>query len=413
MVLRGRYRLDSLLAVGEMAVVYAATHRNKKRLAVKMLHPELSVRPEVRVRFQRDGYAANSVDHPDAVAVLDDDVDEAGVAFVVMELLDGESVQDLCARSGDRLPLPVALSIGHRVLDVLAAAHAHGVVHRDVKPGNLFLTRRGEVKLLDFGIARVRDAASSQATPTSYAMETAGFMAPEQALGKSDDVDALTDVWAVGATVFRLASGTRVHAADSPQETLVLSATRAAPSLQTVVRDAPPVVVEAIDRALALDKAGRWPSALAMREAFRQASFAAFGGLAPLPALPERVDALPPSGATPLALESGSALEITTAASPTRSKLAIPLVVGSAVALALGVIAFADRRSAPLDHASASGRTATMPPSAPASAPAASVTGPPAAAAANALTPSANDTKTTPGDAVAPGPPPAAWGPRP
>jgi serine/threonine-protein kinase len=397
-VLRGRYRLDSVLAVGEMAVIYAATHRNRKRLAVKMLHPELSRRPEVRVRFQREGYAANSVDHPDAVAVLDDDVDEAGVAFVVMELLDGESVQDLCARSGDRLPLPVALSIGHRVLDVLAAAHAHGVVHREVKPANLFLTRRGEVKLLDFGIARVRDAASSQATPTSYMMGTAGFMAPEQALGKRDDVDALTDVWAVGATVFRLASGTRVHAADSPEEALVLSATRSAPSLQTVVRDAPPVVVQVIDRALAFDKAGRWPSALAMREALRQASVAAFGGLAPLPALPERVDALRPSGATPLALESGSALEITTTASPTRSKLAIPLVVGAAAALALGVIAFVDRRPAPRDLASASGRTATIPPSAPA--PAASVTGPPAASTADAHAPPSDDSQKP-------------WGPRP
>jgi serine/threonine-protein kinase len=397
-VLRGRYRLDSVLAVGEMAVVYAATHRNKKRLAVKMLHPELSLRPEIRVRFLREGYAANSVDHPDAVAVLDDDVDEAGVAFLVTELLDGESVQDLCARSGDRLPLPVALSIGHRVLDVLAAAHAHGVVHREVKPANLFLTRRGEVKLLDFGSARVRDVASSHATPTSYVMGSAGFMAPEQALGKTDDVDALTDVWAVGATVFRLASGTRVHAADSAQETLVLSATRSAPSLQTVVHDAPPVVVQAIDRALSFDKSGRWPSALAMREAFRQASVAAFGGLAPLPALPERVDVLPLSGATPLAFDSGGALEIPTDASPTRSKVAVPLVVGSAVAVVvLGLVGFVDRRPAPTSPAAAaSGRIATMPPSAPASVPAASVTGPPAGPAGGAPTPTA--------DAPAPGP---------
>src|ERR1700730_3193067 len=108
-VLRGKYRLDSVLGVGGMAVVYAATHRNKKRFAVKMLHPELSLHPQIRIRFLREGYAANSVEHPDAVAVLDDDVDEDGVAFLVMELLDGETVEELCARSGDRLPLPVAL----------------------------------------------------------------------------------------------------------------------------------------------------------------------------------------------------------------------------------------------------------------------------------------------------------------
>ena len=306
-VLRGKYRLDSVLGVGGMAVVYAATHRNKKRFAVKMLHPELSLRPEIRGRFLREGYAANSVEHADAVAVLDDDVDDDGVAFLVMELLDGETVEELCARSGEKLPLPVALSIGHQVLDVLAAAHAHGVVHRDVKPANLFLTRRGELKLLDFGVARVRDAATSQATQTGSVMGTAGFMAPEQALGKMDDVDASTDVWAVGATVFNLASGRCVHEGDNAQETVVLAATRPAPSLETVVPDAPPAVVQVIDCALAFDRAGRWPSALAMREAIREASVSAFGGVASLPPVPPRPEEPQSTGATPLAFNPGGA----------------------------------------------------------------------------------------------------------
>ena len=341
-VLRGKYRLDSVLGVGGMAVVYAATHRNKKRFAVKMLHPELSIRPEIRCRFLREGYAANSVEHADAVAVLDDDVDEDGVAFLVMELLDGETAEELCARSGERLPLPVALSIGYRVLDVLAAAHGHGVVHRDVKPANLFLTRRGELKLLDFGVARVRDAATSQATQTGSVMGTAGFMAPEQALGKMDDVDALTDVWAVGATVFNLASGRCVHEGDNAQETVVLAATRPAPSLDTVVPDAPPAVVQVIDRALAFDRAARWPSALAMREALREASVAAFGGLASLPPIPQKPEEPQSSGATPLAFNPGAAPRSATPPAARWNRRALFAVC--AAALVLGITLVAGRR---------------------------------------------------------------------
>src|SRR5580704_8315317 len=111
-VLRGKYRLDRVLGIGGMATVYAATHRNKKRFAIKMLHPELSMREAIRTRFLREGYVANSVEHPGAVAVLDDDVAEDGSAFVVMELLDGSAVDTLWEKHGKRLPLPLALSIG-------------------------------------------------------------------------------------------------------------------------------------------------------------------------------------------------------------------------------------------------------------------------------------------------------------
>jgi serine/threonine protein kinase len=405
-VLRGKYRLDSVLGVGGMAVVYAATHRNKKRFAVKMLHRELSLEPEIRARFLREGYAANSVEHPDAVAVLDDDVDEEGAAFLVMELLDGETAEELCARSGEKLPLAVAVSIGHRVLDVLASAHAHGVVHRDVKPANLFLTRRGEVKLLDFGVARVRDAAASQATQTGAVMGTAGFMAPEQALGRTPDVDALTDVWAVGATVFSLASGQRVHEGDSAQETIVLAATQPAPSLANVVAGAPPAIVQVIDRALSFDKAARWPGAIAMREALRVASVGAFGGLAPIPSLPPRLEEGPSSGETRQAFSPGSAAGATRAPLPRRWRRRGALLAVLAAALAFGVARIAERgsvaRDTPRDPSPDTG-LAVAPPvvdrpppmQAPAASPATSKADPPAASAATVRAPSAGDATTS------------------
>ena len=177
---RNKYQLDSVIGEGGMAVVYAATHRNKKRFAVKMLRSDLASTEAIR-RFLREGYVANSVEHEDAVAVIDDDVADDGSAFLVMELLEGESVEQRAAQSGGRLEPRIVLAIAHQLLDVLAAAHAKGVVHRDIKPGNLFLTRAGRVKVLDFGIARLREAhEGAQSTHTGVMMGTPSFMAPEQ-----------------------------------------------------------------------------------------------------------------------------------------------------------------------------------------------------------------------------------------
>ena len=300
-VLRGKYRIDRVLGVGGMAAVYAATHRNQKQFAVKVLHPELSFREDIRTRFLREGYAANSVRHSGAVAVLDDDVAEDGAAFLVMELLDGFSVEQLSERSGGRLAVAYALGIAHQVLDTLSAAHTQGIVHRDIKPANLFLSRDGQVKVLDFGIARVRDAATtgSNATGTGMLLGTPAFMAPEQALGKSNEIDAQTDVWALGATLFTLLSGQVVHPGESGPHLIVLAATMPARSLSAVAPEMPPAVAAVVDRALAFGKADRWVSSAAMRDAIRDASLAQFRRL-PLreTLLPLFDDGLDPLGQT-------------------------------------------------------------------------------------------------------------------
>jgi serine/threonine-protein kinase len=265
-VLRGKYRIDSVLGVGGMAVVYAATHRNTKRFAVKMLHPELSIREDIRTRFLREGYVANSVQHPGAVAVLDDDVAEDGSAFLVMELLEGTTVDALWEKHGQKLPLAAVLGIGHQLLDVLVAAHANGIVHRDIKPENLFVTTEGQVKVLDFGIARLKDVASSSATSTGLVMGTPAFMAPEQALGKTSEIGAQSDIWAAGAVLFTLASGRYVHEGESAQHIVIQAATTPPRSLATVLPDAPKEVVQLVDHALAFDKSARWASAAVMQK---------------------------------------------------------------------------------------------------------------------------------------------------
>jgi serine/threonine protein kinase len=276
-VLRGKYRLDRVLGIGGMATVYAATHRNGNEFAVKVLHPELSLRTEIRTRFLREGHAAGSVKHPGAVQVLDDDVAEDGSAFLVMELLQGESTEILWERRQQHFPLKLVVGIGMQLLDVLEAAHARGVIHRDIKPANVFLTRTGHVKVLDFGIARIRDMAASQATQTGMVLGTPAFMAPEQAMANTSDIDEQTDVWAAGATMFTLASGKLVHEGDNAQQIMIRAATTPAQAFSKVFADAPPLIAEVIDRALAFEKGERWGNAAAMREALRSAAKSAFG----------------------------------------------------------------------------------------------------------------------------------------
>ncbi len=278
-VLCGKYRIDRVLGVGGMAVVYAATHRNQKRVALKMLHPELAIHEEVRVRFLREGYAANTVDHPGAVAVLDDDTTEDGVAFLVMERLEGEEVDRLWEQRGQHLPVDAVLAIANQLLDVLAAGHAKSIIHRDIKPANLYITTDGTLKVLDFGIARVRDAAGAghAATGTGMMLGTPAYMAPEQALGKSREIDGTTDNWSVGATMFTLLSGQFVHEGETSTELVVKSATQPARSLAVVAPDVDRRVVEIIDRALGFQKSARWPTAIAMRDAVRALYLELFG----------------------------------------------------------------------------------------------------------------------------------------
>jgi serine/threonine protein kinase len=276
-VVVGKYHLDRVIGIGGMAAVYAATHRNQAEFAVKMLHPELSSREDIRSRFLREGYIANSVKHAGAVKVVDDDVAEDGAAFLVMELLDGTTVEDLWFRGDDRrVPLRPALAIAHQLLDVLAAAHTKNIVHRDIKPANLFVTSLGDLKVLDFGIARLRDATMNAITQAGTMLGTPAFMAPEQARGQSKEVDGQTDVWAVGATLFALISGRLVHEADSATMLLLRAGTTPARPLRSVVKDVPEPIAALVDKALAFAKPSRWEDAAAMRDALGDAYAAEF-----------------------------------------------------------------------------------------------------------------------------------------
>ena len=270
--LRGKWRLDALLGAGGMAVVYAATHcQNGGRAAVKMLRPAFVASTTTSRRFQREGYAANRVSHPGAVTVFDDDVAEDGTPFLVMELLEGETLASHWVSHGKRVPDGKVLEVVDQVLDVLAAAHEKGIAHRDIKPDNIFLCKSGEVKVLDFGIARVAEAEGGPAITRSTSMlGTPAYMAPEQARGHWDEVDGRADLWSVGATMFTLMTGRYLHECRTANEMLIAAATRPPRRIATLRPDLPRSIGAIVDRALQFDKTNRWPSAREMQEAIRR-----------------------------------------------------------------------------------------------------------------------------------------------
>ncbi len=271
LVLRDKWRLDALLGVGGMAAVYAATHTNNgRRGAIKLLHPELAVNTEVRSRFLREGYAANKVEHPGTVAVLDDDITEDGAVYLVMELLEGETLEARRDAAGVLQPACV-LPIIDKILDVLVAAHPKGIIHRDLKPDNIFLGSDGAVKVLDFGIARVREASGTgrQTMANAGPMGTPAFMSPEQARGRWSEVGPRSDLWSLGATMFTLFTGRLVHEAETVNELLLAAMTKAAPPFASVMPDVSPELAAIIDRALAYEQEDRWADAAAMQSAVR------------------------------------------------------------------------------------------------------------------------------------------------
>jgi serine/threonine-protein kinase len=268
-VLCGKWRVQRLLGVGGASSVVEAVHvNNGRRVAIKRLDTALARSPRTRERFRREGYLANRVDHPGAVAVLDDDMTEDGVPFLVMELLEGETLDQRWRDSGLRLAREEVLRLATDILGVLGAAHAAGIVHRDIKPSNLFVTKDGTLKILDFGVARLlEEDASRVVTKSGAALGTPAFMPPEQARGRWDEIDGRTDVWAVGATMFTLLSGRFVHEAETTNELLIAAATQPAISLARVLPEIDAALATVVDKALAFDKKERFASAVAMRDA--------------------------------------------------------------------------------------------------------------------------------------------------
>lgn len=259
-VVRGKWTLDRLLGVGGMAAVFAASHRNGQKAALKILHAEFAKERPICERFLREAYVSNKVNHSATVQVLDDDVTDQGEPFLIMELLLGETVRDAWKRSGRTMAVGRVLQICERVLDCLASCHAIGVIHRDLKPANIFITEENEIKVLDFGVAQMRDA-TSEKTAAGTALGTPAYMSPEQAMGLVDQLDGRADLFSVGAMMHALISGHRINNGRTEQEALVMAATKPVPSVARIAPDLAPSLIKVIDRSLSWDRRNRFQNA--------------------------------------------------------------------------------------------------------------------------------------------------------
>ena len=270
----GSWRLVSLLGEGAMGRVWRAEHvRLGRASAIKVLNPEYVARPDVVQRFFREARVVNDVDHEHIVEVTDF-VESPGLAYLVMELLEGESLRAIMKRRGRRWP-PIRriVAIMAQICDALEAAHAKGVVHRDLKPDNVFVvSRRGDdfVKVLDFGVAKLRDAVDGAATATGMILGTPLYMAPEQAGGR--EVDARADVWAAGVVLYELLSGAVPFRADGFVELVAKLREQAPPPLppRTPRRERiPPELAAAAMKCLEKRPGDRFRSMAALAEALR------------------------------------------------------------------------------------------------------------------------------------------------
>jgi serine/threonine-protein kinase len=277
----GKYTLGRLLGRGGMGSVYAGEHVVTGRVvAIKRMSRELAAREDARRRFVREAQAVGRLEHPNVVEVLDAGVDDAdGVPYVVQSLLRGATLRAYMTRH----PQPgsvVAIGLVLPILRALAAAHDAGVVHRDVKPSNVFLAQVADLggdrvipKLLDFGISKFTDARpeeATQLTDTGAAVGTASYMSPEQASAERD-VDGRADVWAVGVMLYELLAGERPFEAPSQALVLLKVISQDPPRLETRAVALRTDLADIVHRALARDRDARWPSARAFHDALAEA----------------------------------------------------------------------------------------------------------------------------------------------
>ncbi len=354
-VLASKYRLEAELGRGGMGAVFRARHLVvQKDFAIKvLLDPS---RGQFASRFVLEAQAAGRIGHPGILQVYDFGDTAEGYPFLVMELLDGAPLSNLLADR--RLPIDSACWVAIELLDVLEAAHRAGVVHRDIKPQNVFLLKgtppgAGEasgLKLLDFGIAKFQDVPGSVLTRSGEIIGTPLYMAPEQAKG-DPAVDARADLWSVGAMLFEMLTGTCAHASTTPIAVLAKILTEPAepPSRKSI--GIPKALDDIVLRALRINANDRFSSAAEMKEALN-ACLASIGRSAippPLPSLPKHATSAQSPRAMPYVMSSTLQAPPTSVASSVsvppeqalksaRPRATRPLVIG-AVALFLGLLA--------------------------------------------------------------------------
>lgn len=284
-VLRGRYRLGQVLGTGGMATVHEGRDLVLDRpVAVKLLAPALATDPSFVARFRQEALATAQLSHPNIVTVYDAGTDRHS-PYLVMELVRGRTLAHLIRTDGPLAPAEAA-RIGADIADALAAAHAKGIVHRDVKPANVLLAPGGRVKVTDFGIART--LGSGSLTRVGMVLGTPSYLAPEQARG--EPADARSDLYALGCVLYEMLTGAPPHVGDSAMVVAAQHLHANPPPPSALAPGVSPPMDESVMRALAKDPRDRFASATEMAGSLRRSAASTSGGGGPaLPAGPTDV----------------------------------------------------------------------------------------------------------------------------
>jgi serine/threonine protein kinase len=290
-LLSNRYRVDELIGRGGMATVYRGTDQVLGRsVAVKVLAEQLAQDPNFVERFRREAQAAAGLSHPGVVSVFDTGSDD-GIHYIVMELLEGRTLEEITRAEG-RVAPGRAVDIASAVCAALSEAHRQGLVHRDVKPANIMIAPGGAVKVMDFGIARA--LASNTLTQTAMTLGTAAYLSPEQARG--DPVDARSDLYSLGVVLYEMLTGRPPFEADSPLAVAYKHVREEPPPPSALNEELGPAVEAVVLRAMAKDPASRYQTADEMRQDLERTPMGG-GPTEPIPA--QRTAVLPRRAAPP------------------------------------------------------------------------------------------------------------------
>ncbi|NBO26855.1 MAG: Stk1 family PASTA domain-containing Ser/Thr kinase [Actinobacteria bacterium] len=338
-----RYDVGQVIGRGGMAEVYEGTDRRlNRRVAIKVLRPDLARDPMFQERFRREAQSAAGLNHPNIVAIYDtgedlirDGSDQLSIPYIVMEYVDGVTLRHML-NNGPRILPERTLEVVAGVLAALDYAHRHGIVHRDIKPANIMINAHGDAKVMDFGIARAMSDAATAVTATSAVMGTAQYLSPEQARGES--VDARSDIYSTGCVLYELLTSNPPFNGESPVS-IAYQHVNEVPKLPSSVDPSIPTTLDAITMtALTKSPASRYQTAAEMRFDIERA----IAGL-PISTRPESSPDAADLGSTTVLPLTGAAT--TTATISTASKqstrkkwatVAIATVVSALLLLFLG-----------------------------------------------------------------------------
>ena len=259
-LLGGRYQLGQMIGTGGMADVYIAQdQRLSREVAIKILRSDLAKDPAFVSRFRKEAKAAAGLNHPAIVAVYDSGEEPA--PYIVMELVSGHTLRELI-HQGERLPLNRALEIAEGILAGLEYSHERHIIHRDIKPANVMITDNGDVKVMDFGIARAMDDLGATLTSTWNVVGTAQYLSPEQAVG--DPADSRSEIYSTGCLLFELLTGQPPFTGETPVSIAYQHASSTAPLVRTLKADLPEGIETVLAVALSKKPEDRYQSAQAM-----------------------------------------------------------------------------------------------------------------------------------------------------